>query len=207
MEGFFGNAFIDIGLNTYMIAIGDYRVDSYREEDAAFVWAFFTMASLILKIFFMNLLIAQAGESFEVVSENLQTANLWSKIDIIAGNLDSISDSGDNKDYLIVVERVDAEEDGELESQIARLDASSKEIMATLASIHENGMEVKKAHAALRDEFRLEQKALTSKLKTEHQELRDSMEKMKEEQQKAFQEIRELITGKSSARVQRDTSI
>ena len=81
----FGVGFLDVMLNNYITAIGDYEVDGFKQEGGdVIIWILFIMATFISQVTFLNMLIAIMGDTFDRVSEVKEQSALAEKINILA---------------------------------------------------------------------------------------------------------------------------
>ena len=63
-------------LHAYLTGLGDFRTDSYEQNNSGVTWFMFLLATIVVQLIFMNLLIAIMGESFGRINEIIEQSTL-----------------------------------------------------------------------------------------------------------------------------------
>ena len=70
IEKISGITFIDSFLNEYLLSLGEFDTDAYKEHpNSALCWIFFVAATFLIQITALNMLIALMGDTFDRVIE------------------------------------------------------------------------------------------------------------------------------------------
>lgn len=76
--------FIDMLLNQYLMALGEFDTESYANEPQAWLcYLFFFFATFFTMIVMLNMLIAIMGDTFSKVMENKHVNAIKSKLDLM----------------------------------------------------------------------------------------------------------------------------
>lgn len=114
IEPIFGFWVLDLLMNQYLLALGEFNMDSFAENpQSAICYVFFILATFITQLTMLNMLIAIMGDTFGRVMEKKEIKGIQTKLDLmsdlagIIGNTKAANE-GDG-DYLFIVEPDDEE--------------------------------------------------------------------------------------------------
>ena len=88
VDSYVGVTVIDSLISTYLLALGEFDLDGYKEgPDVYIAWFFFVMATYLILIVFMNMLIAIMGETFSQVQSIQEESALLEQVQLIEDHM------------------------------------------------------------------------------------------------------------------------
>lgn len=125
VEHFPGAAIVNIFINQYLLALGEFEgKDNFDEEDSAAVWIFFLLATFITQITFLNMLIAIMGDTYAKVTETKDQSALSERIKILADYVSVVNDNEKNDQYLVMTKPSDSESGDSWEGTVSTIKKS-----------------------------------------------------------------------------------
>ena len=85
MEGVFNNGFVNAIINTYLLGLGEFSIDDFKENtNERTIWLIFLFSTFIIMIVFLNMIIAIMGNSYDKVSRDWERSALIEKTSMYA---------------------------------------------------------------------------------------------------------------------------
>lgn len=105
VDEYTGIPFIDSIIAMYLVALGEFDMDGYKQgPNKIAAWIFFILASYLLLVVFMNMLIAIMGETFSQVQSHQVESGLQEQLNMIDDFswLIDLKDLFKNSKYIII---------------------------------------------------------------------------------------------------------
>lgn len=86
-----------------MLLLGEFDLDNIDQENKAFAWFVFFLATFLSQVLIFNMLIAIMGDTYAKVSEMKNQASLKEKIAILCDYLNVVDEYDNFEDYIMVI--------------------------------------------------------------------------------------------------------